>query len=312
MTITSSAQSTSGTSSTRVRKRGGRPAAPLLAALVSACLAGVALGAQDGTRQIWDSGFKQQRPTKPAPAPPSDSSRPGRAAPPQTARATRIIGFTLWRLRAPRTAENAPRLLVQDTGVALPTEFVADRLQSNAALRVGDRVRLGIEVSSQGFLYVINRERYTDGTRGRPRLMFPTRNLRGGDNRIEPGRLIEIPGQSDRIPALVVQRNDARYLGEELLIVVTPRPIDDLTIGEKETPLDAARVAQWERDWSRPAQQVNVAAEVTTADRWTTAEQAAGRSERLLTQDDPLPASLFEMALGRDGGVLVHVPLAVE
>jgi hypothetical protein len=227
----------------------------------------------------------------------------------KTAAGTRVIGFTVWRLAPAAAGGTAPRLLVQDSPDIPAAEYVPQRMPAGARLRVGDRVRLGIEVAFDGYLYVINRERFADGSHGAPQLIFPARNLRGADNRIQPGRLVEIPGQTDLVPALRVQRVDPRSVGEELLVLVTSAPISDLNIGSGETPLSEARVLEWERRWTKEVARLDLS--TTDVTNWTAAEQQAGLAARLLTQDDPLPSSLYHVNTDAEG-VLVHIPLAVE
>ena len=141
-------------------------------------------------------------------------------------------------------------------------------------------------------------------------LIFPARNLRGGDNRVEPGRLIEIPGQRDTVPALILSQSDARHVGEELMIVVTKSPIPKVTADVREQELPAAVVADWERRWGGRTERWDL---VGNASRsvWTESEKAAGVSERLLTQADPLPESLYRTDAAGDGA-LIRVSLAVR
>jgi hypothetical protein len=265
---------------------------------------------QDDARQIWDSGFKQKRPpasaatTRREPAPPSDRATRATGA---SSQESWVIGFTIWRLAVATTADTAPRLLVQDQADVSPIAYVPQRMPAGARLRVADRIRLGIEVARDGYLYVIDRERFADGTFGPPQLIFPARNLRGADNRVAPGRLIEIPGQSDRVPALRVQRADARSIGDELLLLVTSTPIVDLDVGSRETPLSEAQVRAWEQRFGTDAGRLDLAA----ASTWTSAEQQAGVSARLLTQDDPLPSSFYHVNADR-AGVLLRIPLTIE
>lgn len=285
----------------------------LLAFVLSATLAPALAASQDDSRQIWDSGFRQKRPASSSAGPTkTESARPDdRVTRPvmKVAAGTRVIGFTVWRLAPAAAGGNAPRLLVQDSPDIPGVEYVPQRMPAGARLRVGDRVRLGIEAAFDGYLYVINREQFADGSHGAPQLIFPARNLRDADNRIQPGRLVEIPGQTDRVPALRVQRVDPRSVGEELLVLVTSAPIPDLEIGSGDTPVAEVRVLDWERRWSRKAARLDLS--TTDVTNWTTAEQRAGVSARLLTQDDPLPSSLYHVNADAEG-VLVHIPLAVE
>lgn len=287
-----------------------RRRAGCLAVVVGLWGLAVAVGqTQDAARQITDTGFRDKRPAAPADQPRKDApvykatQTPARAQTP-----THIIGFTVWRLRQASRDVVGPRLLVQEDGRPAPVEYGQERLSPGAPLNVGDRIRLGLEVARDGFLYVVDRERYSDGTYGAPQLIFPAGNIRGADNRVRPGMLVEIPGQGDRIPSLRVQRTDQRYVGEELLVIVTAQPLPDLTIADRETPLSPERVAAWEKQWGSETTRLD-AADASTS--WTTAEQAAGLRQRLLTQDDPMPASIFSVAAKAEGA-LIRIPLTVR
>jgi hypothetical protein len=52
-------------------------------------------------------------------------------------------------------------------------------------------VRLSIEASRRGHLYVIDQEAYADGSLGAPLLIFPTLRIRNGDNAVQ--RRVAIP-----------------------------------------------------------------------------------------------------------------------
>ena len=54
-------------------------------------------------------------------------------------------------------------------------ELTAERIDTGAPLALGDRVRLTIESPNGGFLYVIDREVYDDGTTSDPYLIFRPR-----------------------------------------------------------------------------------------------------------------------------------------
>ena len=113
------------------------------------------------------------------------------------------LGVTIWRLR-PATEKDDVALRFLDQADeeaspdAKPKGLTAERLDGTTQLREGDRVRLSIEAAQSGFLYIIDREQYTDGTLGEPYLIFPNTQTHGGDNRVKAGSVIEIPGQTDR------------------------------------------------------------------------------------------------------------------
>ena len=125
------------------------------------------------------------------------------------------FGITIWRLRTPVPDDrDGARLLVQDNPSSAAKEYVAQRLEPDARLREGDRVRLGIEVPRSGFLYVVDRETYQDGAVGEPVLLLPTLDFNRGDNRVEPGRLIEIPSENSDVQALKHAEQARAYRGK--------------------------------------------------------------------------------------------------
>jgi hypothetical protein len=270
--------------------------------------------AQDEARQIWDEGFRQKRP-----APARRAASPAkkiayRASQPGTTAKTggALVGVTVWRLRSgARGDENAARLLVPDTPGGTTTEYVPERVPVSGKLREGDRVRLAIEVPQDGYLYVIDRERYNDGGFSDPYLIFPALNLSKGDNRVTAGRLVEIPAQSDPVPALRLERQSDRQIGEELLVIVTQKPIENLPLGTRPIKLAPEMVAGWERSWGSTAKRLDLVS--GGEQNWTMVEkQAGGSDQRLLTQDDPMPQAIFQLASPPNTPLLVRVPLEVN
>lgn len=176
-------------------------------------------------------------------------------------------------------------------------------------LAEGDRVRVGIESPSPGYLYVINREEYADGSRGQPALIFPTTRIRGGDNRVQAGRLIELPSQQDNVPYFTVRPSRRRpdQVGELLTIVVTARPLA-LNIGPERQRLPERQVLEWEHRWSGPWELFEqVGGEGSP---WTRAEREAGLgASRDLVQDEPLPQSIYHVRTKAAAALLVSVSL---
>ncbi len=285
--------------------------------VVLTCL--VPLIAQDEARQIWDDGFRQKRParaSKPAGQPPTSprpiAYRPSQPVTGDTPPAGALVGVTIWRLRPGSRADaNVPRLLVPDEPSGPSTEYVPERVPVSGTLREGDRVRLAIEVPQTGYLYVIDRERYKDGGFSDPYLLFPALNLSKGDNRVAAGRLVEIPAQSDPIPALRLERQSPQQVGEELLILVTQKPIEGLRIGTRPLKLAPEMVAAWERDWATSTKRLDLVSGSEAT--WTAAEKQAGASaDRPLTRDDPMPQAIFQVASPPDRPLLVRVPLEIR
>ena len=221
--------------------------------------------------------------------------------------AARQVGVTIWRLRPAAASDTGARILVQqDEGTV---EWTPERVSSSSALKAGDRVRLSVESPDTGYLYVIDRERYTSGERGEPYLIFPTTRTREGDNRVSGGRLIDIPAQDDRPSFFTLQRSRPDQAEEELTILLTREPLGDIQIGPKALKLSNEQVERWEKQWG--AGKVGRFELTGGAGKvWTQAEQqAAAGTTRRLTQEDPPPQTVYRVAVKPEEPLMVKVRL---
>jgi hypothetical protein len=266
-----------------------------------------------GTRQIMAEEFVKSRPSRPASAGASGKraaykpagGRPSKGARPAPADAAQL-GLTIWRLRPSNAADSGARIIVHQDNES--DEWTPERVESATALRMGERVRFSFESPQAGHLYVIDRERYADGSTGEPFLIFPTTRTREGANQVAPGQLVEIPGQEDRPNYFTLRQTRPDQTGELLTVIVTPRPIEGLTIGPKPMPLTNEQVAQWEKLWGASTEKFEMAG--GAGKTWTKAEQEAGASAtRQLTQDDPGPQTIYRVAVKPGSPLLVNVGL---
>jgi hypothetical protein len=217
------------------------------------------------------------------------------------------IGVTVWRLRPSQSTDTGARVLVLD-GLR-QTEMTPERIEADTPLNIGDRVRLTIESPRPGFLYIIDREQYADGSLGEPMLIFPTTHTRGGDNRVAPGRLIDIPAQEDQYSYFTAQPAGGRrdQIAEVLTVILVTQPLP-LQIGARPLQMTSTQVAGWEKLWGGTAERLEL---VDGAGRpWTDEEKAAGAAQgRQLTQAGPPPQTVYRVARKAGGPLLVTVPL---
>lgn len=221
--------------------------------------------------------------------------------------ATEEIGITIWRLRPARDTDQGGRVLVLD-GLK-QTQYTPERIEANTPLNVGDRVRITVESPRQGFLYIIDREQYQDGSFGAPVLIFPTLLTRGGDNRVMPGRLIDIPSQEDQYSYFTAapagSRRDQTAEVLTFMLVTAPLP---LQIADQPINLAEQQVAGWEKLYGGVAETLEL---VGGAGRvWTNEEKMAGAANgRQLTQGGPPPQTVYRVARKTGAPLLVTVPL---
>jgi hypothetical protein len=221
--------------------------------------------------------------------------------------ATEEIGVTVWRLRPARDNDVGGRVLVLDGLKQAP--YTPERIEASTPLNVGDRVRITVESPRTGFLYIIDREQYVDGSFGEPMLIFPTRKTRGGDNRVMPGKLIDIPAQEDQYSYFTAQPAGSRrdQIAEVLTVILVPSPLP-LTIGDQPLKILPSKVAEWEKSWGGVTEILEL---VDGAGRaWTSEEKAASAANgRQLTQSGPPPQTVYRVARKTGGPLMVTVPL---
>lgn len=219
---------------------------------------------------------------------------------------TEQVGITIWRLRASTTADQGPKIPVHEGGGT--TWWTPERTRAGTLFKIGERVRLSVESPRAGYLYVIDREQYADGTLGEPFVIFPTLQARGGNNRVSAGVLIEIPDQGDRIPYFKMTRGRDDQIGEILTVLVTPQPLEEIPITHERPRLSPDQIAQWENIWGAQAELFEM--EGGAGAVWTKAEQQAGSvSGRSLTQEEPIPQTIYRVRVKSGNPLLVTVPL---
>jgi hypothetical protein len=221
--------------------------------------------------------------------------------------ASEEIGVTVWRLRPSQSGDTGGRLLVRD-GLK-ESEWTPERIEADTPLNIGDHVRLTIESPRPGFLYIIDREQYADGSWGEPMMIFPTLRTRGGDNRVAPGKLIDIPAQEDQYSYFTAQPTGNRrdQVAEVLTIILVSQALP-IQIGDQPLKITTAQVAGWEKIWGGAAERLEL---VDGAGRtWTNEEKLAGAANsRQLTQAGPPPQTVYRVARKAGGPLLVTVPL---
>ena len=262
----------------------------LLSLTLLVLVAGSVLMAQnpeDMTRKLWDTAFTGSSTAKKNTRRRTSSYRlatpnvPTNNVAPET-----VVGVTLWRLRPARQTDSGERLIVHEDNS--DNEWIPERISASTRLVQGDKLRISVEAVRGGYLYVIDREQYADGSVGEPYLIFPTRRTNGGDNSVGIGRLVEIPAQDDNPPFFTMKKSRPDHIAEVLSVIVTPAKLDGLQITDKALKLTDSQVATWEKEWGSTVGNL----EMTTAgQRWTKEEKDA--RTRALTSSAPPPQLVF-------------------
>src|SRR5688572_23913337 len=266
---------------------------------------------QDDTRDIWDTAFIKKRPAakvQPRRVRPVRYKVVGKNSIPASNNAASgpaLVGVTVWRLRPSKTTDDAEvRQLLHREG-----EWTPERVGGGTPLAEGAKVQLTIESPRTGYLYVFDRETFADKTFGPPYMIFPTLSLNGGDNKVSAGRVIEIPSSDDKPPFYTLKRSSSNHEGETLTIIVTDKPLTELTIGRNALKISTEQFNSYEKRWGALTQQLEL--EGGSGSPMNKAEKAARSGKGVLTQEDSLPQTIYRILAKPNQPLLVTIPLSI-
>jgi hypothetical protein len=210
------------------------------------------------------------------------------------------LGITIWRLRPAQTGDAGRRALIREKSKGLL--WAAERVQSDGTFREGDYVRISVESPRTGYLYVIDRDLWVDGSTGEPMLIFPWTEA---DNQLVAGSLIDIPGQEDDPNHFTARVTGRDQVGELLTLIVTTTPLD-LPLSDKPLRIEPSELSRWEKMWGGLTERYEMEGGVGQA--WTQQEQqAAAKKRRQLTREDPVPQTIYRVATTDTKAMLVNV-----
>ena len=246
---------------------------------------------EEATRRLWDTAFinagsKRAGPRKP-------TKRSYRIATPNVptdgVNGDTVVGVTLWRLRRPTSTDSGERLIVHE---ATDAEWLPERISANTKLGQGDRLRISVEAARTGYLYVIDREQYANGTFSEPYLIFPTRRTLEGNNQVTVGKITELPAREDRPPYFTVKRTRSDQVAEVLSVLISPTPLEGLEITENAQKLSESQVARWEKSWGARVGLLEL--EDGAGKTWTREEKEAGSDvAKILKANAPAPQAIY-------------------
>ena len=268
---------------------------------------------EEGSKSIKAEVFIGNRPLQSSGRRPPARKKPtyksaqviGSAAPPPGKEFAQV-GVTIWRFRPSTSADKTKELVEEED--APPTQWSLERISEGTLLAPGQRVRLGIEsLSRDGFLYVVNREQYADGAFGEARLIFPTRRTAEGGNRVKAGKIVYIPG-APRYFRIKPSQTSKGHVAEVLTVLVSAKPlVDPAEFADGPWVIAPVRLTEWEKLWAVSPTKFEM--EGGAGQTMTDKEQAAGVGSSELTQDEPVPQTIYRVTVKPEDTLLVTVPL---
>lgn len=211
------------------------------------------------------------------------------------------IGLTTWLLR-PAKATDEKRTVFQDAKTS--EAFTPVRAEVGHMFAPGDRIRLSMESPREGYLYIVDREIFADGTTGPAYLVFPTLGIRGGNNLVGAGVLTDLPSPEE--PPLRLQPSGDNVVGELFTFVFSSKPLLIPPLGQNSSELPGDIFSNWVK-WEVQTETYELVGGAGSA--WTVAEKNAAAGAKRLKATDPLPQSTFRLRVPSDQPVLVNLAL---
>jgi hypothetical protein len=223
---------------------------------------------------------------------------------------TEQVGITVWQLRPAALSELGPYVYVKGAS-GIPTASIPVRVGAEHVFSLGDSVRLTVESPQSGYLYVFDRELYTDGSHGEAMMIFPTSRTRGGDNRVSAGYLIDIPASTDSVPYFLLKSGRADYAGELLTFLISPQPLQGISIGAAPLSMPDGAIENLEERWEVAADLYEMDGGVGEAPSEVETQTFGGRT-RQLVQSDAVPQTIYRMRVRRDSPFLISIPISAR
>ncbi|CAN5575682.1 hypothetical protein BH18ACI1_BH18ACI1_16640 [soil metagenome] len=232
------------------------------------------------------------------------------------------VGVTMWKLRPPRSSDAGYKLPVLVNN--LRQMWTAERVNPDMPFQAGDRVRLAVESSDVGYLYVIDSETYSDGSYGEPFLIFPAST--NEDNSVQPGLLVDIPDQTEDLPYFLINPKQANYTGELLTVIISPKPLTNIKIDKDGKIKNLDELIELETNpvaeiFSRndAEDKIYTQAEADSAcgakarqQNNRQLERPCGAKTRQLTREEPLPQTIYRVKTAAGQPAVAFIRLNVR
>lgn len=213
-----------------------------------------------------------------------------------------LIGLTIWRLKQQEISRETES--VNENHLS----YISESINPKEVLKQGEMIRLTIEIPQSGYLYCIDSEEYLDGTKN-PVLIFPTKKIRNGNNRIETGQIIGLPDLTGQPPYFKLNIKKGQ-IAENLSIIITNQPIEWLLAKETAQQLSAEQFAKL-KAWETQTKQLVL----ETPGRYQTSKEQDIENtldKRSLDLEDPPPQTALIIPKKPTQPVMVTLSLRLE
>jgi hypothetical protein len=239
------------------------------------------------------------------------------------------VGVTIWRLRPALKADakevqEQTRIAVRKKGQSEGKTLMMTptRAESETLFSDGDLLKFSVESPFEAYVYILDREQYTDGTMSDPYLIFPAREDAGINDKGFPGRLLFLPSVKDDDKFELKRLSDlnpegsknAEKTAERFTVILSKQPIKDLPPldkGDEPRKVDNQQLERWQSEWGgrvwRFEKQGGAGASITKIEK-----QAGAKGGEVLAGDDPKPQTVYHVERKATNTLLFDVSIKIR
>ncbi|GEM_PF-1791323 len=230
------------------------------------------------------------------------------------------VGVTLWLLSESlktddKEVQEKTRIAVRKNGREIEKEVVLTprRASSGTLFEDGNIMRFSLETPFEGYVYIVNREKYGDHDYSEPYLIFPSKQDVGKSDKGSPDKTLFIPNDSGYFELKKLAENQKPKQAEVFHVIISKTPIQELPPLETDEPrkIDSALFEKWRTQWNTGTtefeQKFGKGVSIKKAEK-----EASVAKRGRLKETDPLPQTVYHVGSTSPDALIFEVQIKIK
>ena len=230
------------------------------------------------------------------------------------------VGVTLWLLSEAlktddKDVKEKTRIAIRKNGKETEKEVVLTprRASPDTLFQDGNILRFSLEAPFEGYVYIINREKYGDNDYSEPYLIFPSKQDVGKADKGSPKQTLYIPNDDGFFELKKLADNQKPKQAEVFHVIISKTPIQELSPLETNEPrkIDQALFEKWKKEWNTGTTQFEQTAGKGVSIKKAEKEASVAKKGQL-KESDPLPQTIYHVASNSQDALIFEVQIKIK
>lgn len=230
------------------------------------------------------------------------------------------VGVTLWLLSEAlktdnRDVQEKTRIAIRKNGKETDKDVVLTprRASSDTLFQDGNILRFSLEAPFEGYVYIINREKYGENDYSEPYLIFPSKQDVGKADKGSPKQTLYIPNDDGFFQLQKLSDNQKTKQAEVFHVIISKIPIQELPPLETNEPrkIDRALFEKWTKDWNTGTTEFEQTVGKGVSIKKTEKEASVAKKGQL-KESDPLPQTIYHVASNSQDALIFEVQIKIK